>query len=162
MFGIVSQEARGHVAPASPREQQPEAEPEHRDDLVLADQPQGLVLPDRRIALMVGADHFDLGAAEIGQARGVGERQAFQFGMCSVDDLDAELDRVLGRIPRRRRVAGILTLGAISSMLLSIPACSKSTTQAPVSGTPAGNYTITITASSGSNSKTATATLSVP
>lgn len=67
-----------------------------------------------------------------------------------------------GGSSRRRRVAGILTLCAICSMLLLIPACSKSTTQAPVSGTPAGNYTITITASSGSNSKTATATLSVP
>jgi hypothetical protein len=67
-----------------------------------------------------------------------------------------------GRNSRRRRVAGILMLGALFSMLLLIPACSKSTTQTPVSGTPAGNYTITITASSGSDSKSATATLSVP
>jgi uncharacterized repeat protein (TIGR01451 family) len=63
---------------------------------------------------------------------------------------------------RRRRIAGILTLCALFSMLLLIPACSKSTTQTPVSGTPAGNYTITITASSGSDSKSATVTLSVP
>jgi uncharacterized repeat protein (TIGR01451 family) len=67
-----------------------------------------------------------------------------------------------GRNSRRRRVAGILTLCALFSMLLLIPACSKSTTQTPVSGTPAGNYTITITASSGSDSKSATVTLSVP
>ncbi len=63
---------------------------------------------------------------------------------------------------RRRRIAGILTVCALFSMLLLIPACSKSTTQTPVSGTPAGNYTITITASSGSDSKSATVTLSVP
>ena len=68
----------------------------------------------------------------------------------------------IGGNPRRRRIAGILTLCALFSMLLLIPACSKSTTQTPVSGTPAGNYTITITASSGSNSKSATVTLSVP
>jgi uncharacterized repeat protein (TIGR01451 family) len=67
-----------------------------------------------------------------------------------------------GRNSRRRRVAGILTLCALFSMLLLIPACSKSTTQTPVSGTPPGNYTITITASSGSDSKSATVTLSVP
>jgi uncharacterized repeat protein (TIGR01451 family) len=63
---------------------------------------------------------------------------------------------------RRRRIAGILTLCGLFSLLLLIPACSKSTTQTPVSGTPAGNYTITITASSGSDSKSATVTLSVP
>ena len=68
----------------------------------------------------------------------------------------------IGGNPRRRRIAGILTLCALFSMLLLIPACSKSTTQTPVSGTPAGNYTITITASSGSDSKSATVTLSVP
>jgi len=68
----------------------------------------------------------------------------------------------IGGNSRRRRIAGILTLCALFSMLLMIPACSKSTTQTPVSGTPAGNYTITITASSGSDSKSATVTLSVP
>jgi uncharacterized repeat protein (TIGR01451 family) len=68
----------------------------------------------------------------------------------------------VGANRRRRRIAGILTLCALFSMLLLIPACSKSTTQTPVSGTPAGNYTITITASSGSDSKSATVTLSVP
>jgi hypothetical protein len=68
----------------------------------------------------------------------------------------------IGGNPRRRRIARILTLCALFSMLLLIPACSKSTTQTPVSGTPAGNYTITITASSGSDSKSATVTLSVP
>ena len=68
----------------------------------------------------------------------------------------------VGGNARRRRIAGILTLCALFSMLLLIPACSKSTTQTPVSGTPAGNYTITITASSGSDSKSATVTLSVP
>jgi hypothetical protein len=63
---------------------------------------------------------------------------------------------------RRRRIAEVLTLCALFGMLLMIPACSKSTTQTPVSGTPPGNYTITITAASGSDSKSATVTLSVP
>ena len=68
----------------------------------------------------------------------------------------------VGSDSRRRRVAGVLTLCALFSMLLLVPACSKSTTQTPVSGTPAGNYTITITAASGSDSKSATVSLSVP
>ena len=69
---------------------------------------------------------------------------------------------LLGANPRRRRIAGILTLCALFSMLLLVPACSKSTTQAPVSGTPAGTYTITVTAASGTDSKSATVSLSVP
>lgn len=68
----------------------------------------------------------------------------------------------VGGNSRRRRIAGVLTLCTLFSMLLLIPACSKSTTQTPVSGTPSGNYTITITAASGSDSKSATVTLSVP
>lgn len=63
---------------------------------------------------------------------------------------------------RRRRLAGILTLCALFSMLLLIPACSHTTTQTPVSGTPAGNYTITITAASGTDSKSQSVMLTVP
>jgi ABC-type glycerol-3-phosphate transport system substrate-binding protein len=57
---------------------------------------------------------------------------------------------------------GILSLCAMFVMLLLLPACSGQTTQAPVSGTPAGNYTITVTATSGSDTKSQTITLSVP
>jgi uncharacterized repeat protein (TIGR01451 family) len=63
---------------------------------------------------------------------------------------------------RRRRVAGMLMLCTMFALLLLLPACSHSTTQAPVSGTPAGNYTITVTAASGTDSKSQTITLTVP
>ena len=63
---------------------------------------------------------------------------------------------------QRKRMLGILSLCAMFAMLLLLPACSGQTTQAPVSGTPAGNYTITVTASSGSDTKSQTITLNVP
>jgi uncharacterized repeat protein (TIGR01451 family) len=63
---------------------------------------------------------------------------------------------------RRRRVLGILLLCAVFASLLLLPACSSKTTQAPVSGTPPGNYTITVTATSGSDTKSQTITLTVP
>jgi hypothetical protein len=50
----------------------------------------------------------------------------------------------------------------VFGMLLFLPACNHSTTQTPVSGTPAGTYTLTVTASSGTDSKSATVTLNVP
>jgi hypothetical protein len=53
-------------------------------------------------------------------------------------------------------------LCALLSLLLLLPACSKTTTQAPVSGTPPGNYTVTVTATSGSDTKSQTVTLTVP
>jgi len=68
----------------------------------------------------------------------------------------------LGGRRRRRRMAAILTLCSLCFLLLLIPACSHSTTQTPVSGTPAGSYTITVTAASGSDSKTQTVGLNVP
>jgi len=67
----------------------------------------------------------------------------------------------MGGNRRRRRIAGILMLCAMSLLLL-IPACSHTNQQAPVSGTPAGNYTITVTAASGSDSKSQTIGLVVP
>jgi uncharacterized repeat protein (TIGR01451 family) len=68
----------------------------------------------------------------------------------------------MGGNRRRRRIAGILMLCAMSALLLVIPACSHSNQQPPVSGTPAGNYTITVTATSGSDSKSQTIGLVVP
>jgi ABC-type glycerol-3-phosphate transport system substrate-binding protein len=62
-------------------------------------------------------------------------------------------------------MAAMLFLCATFALLLLLPACSSKTTQAPVSGTPPGNYTITVSASSGSppgDTKSQTITLSVP
>ncbi len=50
----------------------------------------------------------------------------------------------------RRRVLGMFVLCVTFAMLLLLPACSSKNTQAPVSGTQPGNYTITVTATSGS------------
>ena len=63
---------------------------------------------------------------------------------------------------RRRRIFGVLSLCVTFALLLLLPACSGQTTQAPVSGTPPGNYTITVTATSGSDTKSQTITLTVP
>jgi hypothetical protein len=63
---------------------------------------------------------------------------------------------------RRRRIVGFLMLCTLFTLVLLIPACSSSKTTTPVSGTPAGNYTITITAAAGSNSKSQTVVLTVP
>jgi uncharacterized repeat protein (TIGR01451 family) len=64
---------------------------------------------------------------------------------------------------RRRRILGVFVLCGLFAMLLLVPACSSSSkTQPPVSGTPAGNYTVTVTAASGSDSKSKTVTLNVP
>ncbi len=62
---------------------------------------------------------------------------------------------------RRRRIAGMLLLCAVLSLLVVLPACSHSTIQPPVSGTPAGQYTINVTAASGSDTKTVSIVLNV-
>ena len=67
-----------------------------------------------------------------------------------------------GRDRRRRRELGILSLCAIGLLLFLQPACSHSNTQPPVTGTPAGTYTITVTGSSGSDSKSQAVQLVVP
>ena len=61
----------------------------------------------------------------------------------------------------RRRIAGTLMLFTLFALIAFQPACSKTTTTPPVSGTPAGNYPITVTASSGSDTKSATVFLNV-
>jgi hypothetical protein len=63
---------------------------------------------------------------------------------------------------RRRRIFGILMLCTLFGLLLLVPACSSTKTQPPVSGTPAGNYTITVTSAAGTDSKTQTIGLTVP
>jgi uncharacterized repeat protein (TIGR01451 family) len=63
---------------------------------------------------------------------------------------------------RRRRILGMCMLCAVFALLLLVPACSHTTTQPPVSGTPAGNYTITVTSTSGSDVKSQTISLTVP
>ncbi len=68
----------------------------------------------------------------------------------------------IGSGRRRRRVLGMFLLCGMLAMLLLLPACSSKSTQAPVSGTPPGNYTITVTATSGTDTKSQTITLSVP
>jgi hypothetical protein len=68
----------------------------------------------------------------------------------------------LGGDRRRRKIVGISLLCLMFVLLMFLPACSHTTTQTPVSGTPAGNYTLTVTATSGTNSKSQTITLNVP
>ncbi|HXJ89376.1 MAG TPA: SBBP repeat-containing protein [Candidatus Binatia bacterium] len=63
---------------------------------------------------------------------------------------------------RREKIVGFLTLCVMFTLVLLIPACSSSKSTTPVSGTPAGNYTITLTAAAGSDSKSQTVTLTVP
>ncbi|HKV81061.1 MAG TPA: SBBP repeat-containing protein [Candidatus Sulfotelmatobacter sp.] len=67
-----------------------------------------------------------------------------------------------GSSRRRRRIFWILMLCTLFTLLLLVPACSSSKTQPPVSGTPAGNYTITVTSAGGTDSKTQTIGLTVP
>jgi hypothetical protein len=68
----------------------------------------------------------------------------------------------IGSDRRRRKIVGLSMLCMIFALLLFVPACSHSTTQTPVSGTPAGSYPITVTASSGTNSKSQVINLTVP
>jgi uncharacterized repeat protein (TIGR01451 family) len=63
---------------------------------------------------------------------------------------------------RRRRMLGLFMLCAMFALILLLPACSHTNTQIPVSGTPAGKYTITVTAASGTDSKSQYITLTVP
>ena len=67
--------------------------------MVLGDQPDGLLLADLRIALMVGLVELDLCAAEIGQAGTRRERHRLELRMRGIDDLGAELDASLADCP---------------------------------------------------------------
>jgi len=68
----------------------------------------------------------------------------------------------MGTGGRRRRVAGMLMLVVLTSMVLFIPACSHSNSTTPASGTPAGTYTLVVTASSGTDSKSQAVQFTVP
>lgn len=63
---------------------------------------------------------------------------------------------------RRRRILGILMFCALFGMVVLLPACSHTTVQPPVSGTPAGSYNIVVTSTSGSDSRSQTIVLNVP
>jgi len=65
-------------------------------------------------------------------------------------------------VGRRRRMAGTILMSAMFLSLLLLPACSKTSTQPPVSGTPAGQYSITVTATAGSDTKSTFVQLNVP
>jgi len=67
-----------------------------------------------------------------------------------------------GGTRRRRRILGILMLCAVFGLILLQPACSGTSTQPPVSGTPAGTYTVTVAATSGSDTKSFPIQLTVP
>jgi hypothetical protein len=57
---------------------------------------------------------------------------------------------------------GVFFACALFGLLLLQPGCSGTTTQTPVSGTPAGTSTIVVTATSGSDTKSSSITLTVP
>jgi uncharacterized repeat protein (TIGR01451 family) len=63
---------------------------------------------------------------------------------------------------RRRRLMGVFFACALFGLLLLQPGCTGTTTQTPVSGTPAGTSTISVTATSGSDTKSSSITLTVP
>lgn len=63
---------------------------------------------------------------------------------------------------RRRRILGMLMLCALFGLILLQPACSGTSTQPPVSGTPAGTYQVIVSATSGSDTKTFPIYLTVP
>ena len=67
----------------------------------------------------------------------------------------------LGSGSRRRRIAGLMLMCTVLALLVVLPACSHSTVQPPVSGTPAGTYTINVTATSGTDTKTQSIQLNV-
>ena len=63
---------------------------------------------------------------------------------------------------RRRRILGITMFCLLFALLLLQPACSSSSSQTPVSGTPPGIYTITVSATSGSDTKSTSVVMQVP
>ncbi len=68
-------------------------------DLVLRDQARRQLLGQRRIALMIDEDQLELGAAQVGQAFGGGERQVSEFRMLVVDDIGGDFGRRLRGLP---------------------------------------------------------------
>ena len=55
---------------------------------------------------MIDEDDVELGAAEIGQSRGRGERQIAEFGVPIVDDIGRHFDRRLGGLTGGGGIAG--------------------------------------------------------
>ena len=74
---------------------------DHRDDVLLRDQAESLALALLGLALMIGAQELDLGAAEIREAALADRGQRRQFGIGAVDQLYRQIDRV------ERRLAGV-------------------------------------------------------
>ncbi len=68
----------------------------------------------------------------------------------------------LGSDRRRRRIAGVLLLGFLALLIVLQPACSHSTTQPPVAGTPAGTWNVTVTANGNNDNKSQGIQLVVP
>jgi large repetitive protein len=71
---------------------------------------------------------------------------------------------MLGRQPRRKRLASYAGLAIFLFLLVLLAACGgsgSSTTPPPQPGTPAGNYTVTITANSGALTQQTTVSLTV-
>ena len=53
---------------------------------------------------MIGLVQLDFCPAEIGQSRSRAERQRFEFGMGDVDDVSAQINGILCRLARARRI----------------------------------------------------------
>jgi len=68
----------------------------------------------------------------------------------------------IGSDRRRQRMAAVLLLCFVSLLIVLQPACSHSSSQPPVTGTPAGTYPITVTANGTNDSKSQGITLVVP
>jgi hypothetical protein len=63
---------------------------------------------------------------------------------------------------RRRRLLGMVMLCTLFGLIVLQPACGGTSTQPPVSGTPAGTTTVIVSATSGSDTKTFPIQLTVP
>ena len=67
-----------------------------RHHLLFGDQPQRLVLSGGGAALVIGENHFDLGAAEAREPGILRQREIAELGMGVVDDIHRDFERGLG------------------------------------------------------------------